>query len=683
LIETIPRDAIKSLAHSVFLTTYSALLLLLILSLSGLVLAMGGLFQPLPVTACSLLLWVLALRLLPPPSGPGDEPAIILVFILALVVYGYNSAHVSEHVLHFRDPGVYNTSGRWIAGNGTLLVDAGKEFPSVDPPVEFEARGMHEVTGGGGTLSMHFFHLFPVTIALGSWLTEALMFRVPLALTSLSVLLVYMLARRMASWVPALLVAVLFATNALQLYFSRDAYSEILVQVFFIGGLWLIGIEDSRRPRLRRFAGGLALGACFTAKLDSLVFLLPLLLLWNARQSVGDSQDPRSWKSALWGAGLSISIGFLDGYLFSFAYIQDQRDELILLLSAAMGGLAVFILIVTTLRKRVFQLLHGAHIRRHIATAISVGILIAGIYGYFLRPLVEESKGRPVASVASLQRRQGLEVDPTRTYAESSLIWIAWYLGPAVVLGGIAGWGLLARRVIAGEAPFASDFLLAFSAQTLLYVARPSINPDQIWAMRRYLHVTVPGLIILFAILVAWLWNRTTPVWVGRFISVMMALAALLAPAFVREIVRPPEREWALMAAVKKVCRVIPRDGAVVFVREGPRFGLTTDVTDLAERFSPAVRAFCEVPVGISPLGANYDWYRTLAGRLAEENRPLFVLSSSANPWYMEGKEPSSRGQIYFDEYRLLEERLQVIPRNLDSRQLHIYYATVDSKEGK
>ena len=42
--------------------------------------------------------------------------------------------------------------------------------------------------------------------------------------------------------------------------------------------------------------------------------------------------------------------------------------------------------------------------------------------------------------VAGLQARQGLPVDGGRTYAEQTLAWTSWWVGPAAVVGKLGRW---------------------------------------------------------------------------------------------------------------------------------------------------------------------------------------------------------------------------------------------------
>ncbi len=92
-----------------------------------------------------------------------------------------------------------------------------------------------------------------------------------------------------------------------------------------------------------------------------------------------------------------------------------------------------------------------------------------------------------------------MPIDPSRSYDEQSINWISWYLGwPAVILACLAG--LYAIRTAFRER-FAPIVLVTavIAVSAALYLNVVSIGPDQIWAMRRFLPVVLPGGLLLIA----------------------------------------------------------------------------------------------------------------------------------------------------------------------------------------
>src|SRR5205823_3317678 len=84
--------------------------------------------------------------------------------------------------------------------------------------------------------------------------------------------------------------------------------------------------------------------------------------------------------------------------------------------------------------------------------AAAAALAVAGTGGFVVvRPCLQTVRYRVADSarvVASLQRDQGLPVDPARSYAEQSVRWVSWYIGwPALAAAGIAA-AVLAWRTV-------------------------------------------------------------------------------------------------------------------------------------------------------------------------------------------------------------------------------------------
>ena len=136
------------------------------------------------------------------------------------------------------------------------------------------------------------------------------------------------------------------------------------------------------------------------------------------------------------------------------------------------------------IRTRVFR-----H-RALMPSAIGVATVVF-VWAYWLRP---DSGPRPRIAAGQKLTKQ-LSAAITAWHGSRSLHWFSSYIGVVALAGAFAGFVVLARDARNGRRAATAVSLFVVPV-ALLYVARPSITPDQPWAMRRYLPVVIPGIAI-------------------------------------------------------------------------------------------------------------------------------------------------------------------------------------------
>ncbi len=102
------------------------------------------------------------------------------------------------------------------------------------------------------------------------------------------------------------------------------------------------------------------------------------------------------------------------------------------------------------------------------------------------------------------QAAQGLAVDPTRQYSEESLRWISWYVGPLALALAIVGAGVLVHWALVRRQPAETVLLLFLAFAGAIYLWDPSITPEQMWAMRRFVPLVLPACFVLAGGTIAW-----------------------------------------------------------------------------------------------------------------------------------------------------------------------------------
>ncbi len=202
------------------------------------------------------------------------------------------------------------------------------------------------------------------------------------------------------------------------------------------------------------------------------------------------------------------------------------------------------------------------------------------------------------------QAQERLAFDDTRSYAENTLTWLSWYDSAIVVAAGVIGIALLVRRFGRTGRPAVVGFLLIFLSYSLASLTYPDITADQIWSIRRFLPIVIPGFLIGAAYLSRMLSRHGRAAQAGVGVLCLAALGLVLRTdqplARIREGV--PQ-----LAEIENVCANLPAHAAVV-VGGGMWFG-----------YSMTVRSYCQVPVAGLPSSADpRNPHPLVAAELAE-----------------------------------------------------------------
>ncbi|MGL4745752.1 MAG: hypothetical protein ACRCXL_15370 [Dermatophilaceae bacterium] len=251
---------------------------------------------------------------------------------------------------------------------------------------------------------------------------------------------------------------------------------------------------------------GLLVGGTGLVRVDALrevVLLLPIL-------AVGAACGQRWVRSAAVGLAASTVVAAATALWLSPRYLGDIAGSLLplvalgVLAGAASAGLFV-------LWRRGFRV--PRRVGRRLPVVFSGAVLLTGLY-LATRPLwqvVRQDPNDPGARyVAGMQARQGLSVDGGRTYAEHTVTWLSWYVGPValgtalVVLAALV-WRLTGSLGSGRLEPWAPALLVA-SGSSVLTLLRPGITPDHPWADRRLL-VALPLVVVLVVTAAAWAWS--------------------------------------------------------------------------------------------------------------------------------------------------------------------------------
>lgn len=569
--------------------------------LLGLLLAILGVYSgwlalALGVPVAAATVWGLH-RVRPRDARPVERAATaaaLAAVALALGYFAFAGSVPSQNVFTTRDPGVYLNTARWLSAEGELGGDAqDPAFEGIDG-LRFDSAGVYNM--GGGELEFQFNHLASVVMSVGHDLGGyRLLVRTPALATAAGLLAVYAVTVRVTRrpWV-SLLAPTVLAASLPFLFVSRNTYSEPFAFALLWGAVLLLADLHHRPRRTTALAGGLLLGAVLATRVDALAYvalLFPLAALsLMAAAGPGERRArARAWGIVVAATGLGAVVGIVDLVEWTGHYVRDLTPQLRLLrlatiASAAASLVALGVWTWTPALRRLVE-----RFRAQLAGVAAAAIVAVLGAGWLLRPLVQTVRGGTAHEpVRNAQRFYGLAVDPARTYAEQSLRWMAWYLGPVTLAAAILGLAVIAYLAVRrrGVAPVAVGVVLLTLAAGALYWWNPAITPDHPWASRRYVPAVLPGLAVAAVVPLAAIAARRSvqPRLRGALVGVL-AVAMVVPAAATTWPVRWQRNQYGYLHQVFEACELLPEDAAVVVLGVYAQSTLTH-----------TLRSWCEVP---------------------------------------------------------------------------------------
>jgi hypothetical protein len=573
---------------------------------AGICLLIAHKYQPLSVwivaTTAALATAVVVAKSLNPARRAAHAPAIASLFV-ALTFLAITGVMHSEHLLVDNDPSVYLNSGRSLAATQSLAPRV-RSGPFVNHKYVVSSPGFDEVSG---KLQPSFLPMLSVLLALG-WTAGGYsgFFLVAPLLGALGLLVCYALSTRVVGPRWALLIPLLLAINPLQSWFARDDYSELVVQMVALGGLWLyLEARVSTSPGLAATAGAL-IASCLLARIDTLAVVAAVVGFAAVDYTrCDDAERPASMKRfvATFGLvllGMTIFCGRLS-YTTSRSYVDAQAGSTRLLILALLAAVVI---------GAVFIISHGFRpglgrrfARARLPFALACAFVgAASVWAYALRPVHERT--------ASL-----------RAESTWSMRWLVAWFGITFVAGAVCGILVLFRRALRADVA-ATALVVLVVPLAVIYLWAPRVSPDQPWAMRRFLPVVIPGFVIAVVALLQSLTIVARRTRERRFrmpalVMVFGLVVATFAPSVLAAAPLVEARaQHGALAAVKTLCRTLPGDAAVAMYR----------ASEIEGEMMQTIRGFCEVPTARAEIGSNLV---SLARSWRDAGRSLFVVTTS------------------------------------------------------
>jgi hypothetical protein len=499
------------------------------LGLAALLAVLAGQFRPAVVLPFAVVLVAATWRWVPraPAASRGELGALAAVLLLCAGWVALGMRSVAEYVVVNRDPGFLTLQALWLTDHPSAPIPVGSAAQAAvaGASAGTEAFGLHD-----GLLHAQGNKVLPALLAVQGWLGgERAVLAGGLAIGVVALLAVFAAARRFAGPLWALVPTAALALSLPFLVFTRAAYTEPLTVALLCGGLalahgtWHGGGVRGAGPHL---LVGAMTGAVAAARIDGAVVVVGLalgyVLVGASPLGRGDrSAAVRAALAAIGAGSAMVALGMFDVLRLSPDYVTEHASQLRSLLTATVLLVALAVAALALPAGWLAGLRAGVHRHRTglgwaaAATAVGVGVVLATRPGGGLGHHTDPATGYGYA-VQVLQAAAGQPLDATRSYDEQTLAWVSWYLGvPAVVLG-FAGLAVLARRAVARRDPAATLLVAVVGVAAVFPLVRVSITPDQIWAARRLLPATFPGLLVAASVALAALagvWRSGTWAW--------------------------------------------------------------------------------------------------------------------------------------------------------------------------
>jgi hypothetical protein len=319
-------------------------------------------------------------------------------------------------------------------------------------------------------------------------------------------------------------------------------------------------------------------------------------------------------------AALAGGLGLVDLALFSGAYARQHGQDVVLAALLAALSTAVTAAVVLLGRRSVRTTSAAARWRTTLATPAAVLAVVAMLLAWFVRPRVQTMTGAdPVDLVGALQRAEGVAVEPARRYGELSVQWLSWYLGPAGLAVAIGGLGVAVQRAVAGRAPRALVVVTSvFVTVGAAALWRPMIVPDQVWAMRRFVPVVLPSLLVLGTVGVAGVLSvPLRHAAVRRALAGAAALVLVVGPLWVSWPVRSLREQHGALQVLEQACELIGPDASVVVLGRPE-----------ADVLTQPIRSWCGVPAAAVRDGVGAGDLAEVAVSVRRAGRTLVLVAS-------------------------------------------------------
>jgi hypothetical protein len=492
----------------------AAVTVLLVAALAAL-LASQGWWQPWVAFPSSALAaagaWKLCGSVAWERTPPRVAGALLLVSVTATVWYG--STHAEDVIVH-RDSSSYFQTALELATNHATPIHVdpddlgGPEVLDV-PGVTLSSPAFYERGDSESpTIEPQFLIGSTSWFSIGYWLAGATgMWWMSAVFGGLACMTVGVLCSRLVGEWWGVLAAATTAVCFPLVHVARSTFSEPVALFVLSAGLLVLAeatraaVDDKTVASRLAFVSGLLVGGSALIRLDALRETMLLIIVAGLFLATGKDVGRHLLRGAAVATIVALVVWRSENLIYVVMHVTSLLPLLVLI--AAVSGLVA--LVVALSRRGKLARLRAVPWLPQVAMLgvfASAGLLAS-------RPLwMTSHAGKDLFIVPIAQRAQGLPIDGSRQYAENTLGWMSWWVGPTAVAVAFVVSAVLARRLVAAVQaggplpPWTAPFLIGLGSSVLVWL-RPAVSPDHPWADRR-LTLALPFVIVCTVAAIAW-----------------------------------------------------------------------------------------------------------------------------------------------------------------------------------
>lgn len=420
------------------------------------------------------------------------EWSLIILLVVSSFIYFF---FPTEYLWGRRDPIMYVIKGVEIAKHGGIVPHTNEflnlHYDEIKEFTDLTYRGVYSDFEEGlsnlpGDIHFQFLDFFPSFLAIIYSMTglEGL-FRSNAIIGILCILAIFYFGKEFWNRKIGIAAAVLIALSPAQIWGARIPQTELLYQLSWIIGMYLLGIAWKNGESCAAYLGGCIIGFIGLNRIDGYILGIGIIAV-GIYCNLYIPKKSKLTKRVCLSYLLASAVSYLYSYIYSFYYIRDHWNAGVLSLLIWGNILVAAVWCITYfLKSKISKKIMKYNFLENIFKNKYQRIVICWLLFWFCRWLYF---GRPL-----LQTGDNRDAD----FARRAFREFSWYTSiSAILLVLVALYFFMKEWEKRKELLF---FIATGMSSIIVYIWKPSVADDHIWASRRWASVCIPFLLILAA----------------------------------------------------------------------------------------------------------------------------------------------------------------------------------------